>query len=164
MYVYIYICAYHRSLDVFRLLVCCGQIWPDWCYLRRSCHVRDMPSRHVLCGGWRFGLHGTRHVRRSLREVQRSESVSVFVSWGGVLCKGGIADALLMSGSTLTYVLCLSIMSHHTAHVPATSASLTAAQTTFWAHGTAHTPCQDLVTILSAPRKSAPSTMRPCPR
>ena len=155
MYVYICICAYHRSLDVFRLLVCCGQIWPDWCYLRRSCHMRDMPSRHVLRGGWRFGLHGFRFsaldVRRSLREVQRSTSVSVFVSGGSVLCKRGIADALLMSGSTLTYVLCLSITSHHAEHVPAT-------------HGTAHTKCQDLVAIKSVSRKSAPSTTRPYPR
>jgi hypothetical protein len=35
-----------------------------------------------------------------------------------VLCKRGIADALLMPWSTLTYLLCLSITSHHTAHVP----------------------------------------------
>ena len=161
MYVYIYICmftyicAYHRSLDVFRLPVCCWQIWPDRCYLRRSCHMRDMPSRHVLRGGWRFGLHGFRFsaldVRRSLREVQRSTSVSVFVSGGSVLCKRGIADALLMPRSTLTYLLCLSITSHHAGHVPA-------------AHGTAHTRCQNPVAIKSAHRQSAPSTMRSCPR
>ena len=36
-----------RSLDVFRLLVCCWQIWPSWIYFLCSCDMYVMPRWQV---------------------------------------------------------------------------------------------------------------------